>query len=109
MVEWQIGERSRAEIAIFGFGFFCFDSEIVILRVWGLGRRVERTAVEQRKKENEAGTNGSGEVQKPNKEGKKKKSKLVYIKNLKLKIKKKRESKTHLLLEKCITLKSDII
>ena len=27
VVEWQIGERSRAEIAIFGFGFFCFDSE----------------------------------------------------------------------------------
>ena len=58
VVEWQIGERSRAEIAIFGFGFFCFDSEIVVLRVWvwvsllpswdryfefwGLGRRVER-------------------------------------------------------------------
>ena len=34
VVEWQIGELSRAEIAIFGFGFFCFDSENVILRVW---------------------------------------------------------------------------
>ena len=39
VVEWQIGERSRAEIAIFGFGFFCFDSEIVTLRVWGLGEK----------------------------------------------------------------------
>ena len=76
VVEWQIGERSRAEIVIFGFGFFCFDSEIVIFRVWvwvvllrswdryfkgrtGLsyfkGRRVERTAAEKRKKENAAG------------------------------------------------------
>ena len=42
--ESEAGPRSR-----FGFGFFCFDSEIVILRVWGLGRRVERTAVEMSK------------------------------------------------------------
>ena len=54
---------------------------------------MERTAVEQRKKENEAGTNGSREVKNQIKMKKKKKSKLVYIKKLKLKIKKKKTEK----------------
>ena len=55
---------------------------------------MERTAVEQRKKENEAGTNGSREVKNQIKmKKKKKKSKLVYIKKLKLKIKKKDREK----------------
>ena len=57
---------------------------------------MERTAVEQRKNENEAGTNGSREVKNQIKMKKKKKSKLVYIKKLKLKIKKKRQRKTYL-------------
>ena len=57
---------------------------------------MERTAVEQRKKENGAGTNGSREVKNQIKMKKKKKSKLVYIKKLKLKIKKKRQRKTYL-------------
>ena len=54
---------------------------------------MERTAVEQRKKENEAGTNGTREVKNQIKMKKKKKSKLVYIKKLKLKIKKKNTEK----------------
>ena len=86
----------RSLFSGFGFGLFCFALEIVIFKgrtvfeFWGLGRRMERTAVEKRKKGNEAGTNGSREVKNQIKMKKKKKSKIVYIKKIKLKIKKKR-------------------